>query len=329
MSSLELSRRRALAMLGAGFAAALAGCGGGAARAVSPPQSASPLEDLDRRYDALVGASRGHFGPGGLGVLAVAHEALRAGKAAGKWPHVGIEDLWAHAIKEGSVLFEDPDRRWGKTGPEETKDLIGQTTIGPWQMAVQNVRNIHGPTYGLDPAWSDGEVYAWARENPGIQAAMISDLIAANYAHRGVRNPYAIQEYFWLAAYVKGDIGQGPWDASVLATPPPGGTWQDLTDDDKRRTGFYAKQLVCGSRTNPYGLSYWLAVSGDEAGLRTLLRTWRDALRWRWDDARNEAVPTDEPAHLAIEPDDFKYLGDFPREQELLAALAGEVIAER
>ena len=44
-----------------------------------------------------------------------------------------------------------------------------------------------------------------------------------------------------------------------------------------RETGFYAKQLLLGSRFNPEGLLYWLYVSGDLQAIRQTLQTWSDA----------------------------------------------------
>lgn len=322
------TRREALGIVAMGVAATALGCARRQETTAPSRTEADSLADLDRRHEAMVAASATAFGPGGLIVLRTGYEALGRGRARGKWADVGLEDLWAHAIKEGSILFEDPNKRWGKTGPEETKDLIGQTTIGPWQMTVHNVRAVYGPRHGASPDWSDAEVYAWARENPRLQAAMIADLIAENYRDQGVRNPYAIQRYFWLEAFAKGQIGQGPWDSSVLATPPPGGSWKDLTDEDKRRTGFYGKQLVCGTKTNPRGLLYWLAVTNDADGIRALLRAWRDATKWVWDDTAAKAVATAEPAGMAIVHEDLKYLVGFAREHALVAALVDEVRSE-
>ena len=73
---------------------------------------------------------------------------------------------------------------------------------------------------------------------------MIIDYIQLSYETFGKRTPYAIQRYFWLEPFVKGELGQAEdWTRSVVAKPPPGGTWQDLTPAMKADTGFYAKHL--------------------------------------------------------------------------------------
>ena len=251
------------------FAAWVAGACGGCATA--PNQAA--LEDLDRRYEAIR-ATGDAYGPGGRIVLDTAYRVLREGRARGQWPLVGLEDLWVEAIQEGAGLFNQPDRRWGKTTAAETKDMIGQTTIGPWQITVTNVKAKYGLPYGVQPEWPDAQVYAYCRDNPDIQAKMIADYIQEAGTNYGRRGPYAIQRYFWLEGYTRGWIGQGAWDKSVLPEPP-GGDWTKLTPEMKADTGFYAKQILVGWRGNPRGLLYWLWVTGDTGGIRAALRTWR------------------------------------------------------
>lgn len=280
------------------------------------------LDDLDRRYEAILERIE-PFGEGGKIVLDTAYRVLREGKAEGKWPRVGLEDLWAESIKEGRSLFNQPERRWGKTTAEETKDMIGQTTIGPWQITVTNVKTIYGLPYGVQPDWPDAKVYVYCRDHPEIQAKMISDYIQEAYTKYGKRGPYGIQRYFWLEAYVKGWIGQGEWDKSVLPTAPDG-DWTKLTPEMKADTGFYAKQLLLGSRHNPYGLLYWLWVTGDEAGIREALRTWRDQKKRVWDDELGDAVLTEEPGDFAIRPEDLKYLEQFPECHADLTRLVNE-----
>lgn len=284
-----------------------------------------PVADLDRRYERLV-PHIGPFGEGGKIVLDVAYHALREGKAEGKWSLVGLEDLWAECIKEGRGLFNDPARRWGKTTAEETKDLIGQTTIGPWQITVTNVKTIYGIPYGISPEWSDAEVYAFCRDHPEVQAKMISDYIQGSYSKYGRRSPHAIQYYFWLEAYVKGWIGQGAWDKSVLAEPPDG-DWRKLTPEMKADTGFYAKQLLLGSRGNPYGLLYWLCITGDEPAILDTLRVWRDQKKMVWDDAARAGRFLDEPGGFAIQPEDLLYVQD-PECRAALTRLVEQVLAE-
>ncbi len=310
------------------LAIAVSGC-----RTTLTPDRAGPLTgeaaaaDLARRYELIL-AHSGNWGEGGKIVLDVAYNALREGRAAGKWDKVGLEDLWAESIKEGGGLFNKPDKRWGKTTAQETKDMLGQTTIGPWQITVQNVKSEYGLPYGIQRDWTNQQVYDYCRDHPEIQAKMISDYIQKAYTTYGRRGPYGIQRYFWLEAYVKGEIGKGAWDKSVLPTAPDG-DWRKLTPEMKADTGFYAKQLVCGTSYNPYGLLYWLWVTKDDAGIRYLLRTWRDQKLMVWDGAMNDAVPTDKPGDFAIRPDDLKYLEKFPECKADLTRLVNEVLAEK
>ena len=284
------------------------------------------LADLDRRYAAICG-QLDSYGAGGRLVLDTAYHTLREGKATGKWAAVGLEDLWAEAIQEGRGLFNDPSRRWGKTSAAETKDMLGQTTLGPWQITIDNVRNIYGRPYGVDPAWTEAEVYAYCRDDPTIQVKMIADYIQEAYTRYGRRSPYGIQRYFWLEGYVRCWIGQGPWDKSVLPEPPDG-DWQRLTPELKAETGFYAKQILCGWRGNPRGLLYWLWVTGDTDGIVEVLRTWRDQPRMEWDEARRDAVLTAEPGAFAIAVDDLKYLAPSAECQAAVACLVERVLGE-
>lgn len=287
-----------------------------------PTQStADILTTLLEKYERI-SQNIDEYGPGGRMVLDVAYFALAKGKAKGKWPLVSIEDLWAHAIKEGRSLFNKPDKRWGRTTAAETHDMIGQTTIGPWQITVTNVKNIYGLPYGVSKDWTNTQVNDYCREHPEIQAMMISDYIQLSYDDYGLRSPYAIQRYFWLEAYAKGEIGQGPWDSSPLAVPPSG-KWEDITPEMKRNTGFYAKQLLLGSKYNKHGLLYWLYITKDFEGIKDVFKTWKNQVRYVWKEDR--AVPTDEPGNFAIKPEDFKYCTDNPEFHQTLLKLLKEV----
>jgi hypothetical protein len=241
---------------------------------------------------------------------------------------VGLEDLWTECIQEGAGLFNDPDRRWGKTTAEETKDMIGQTTIGPWQITVTNVKTKYGLPYGVRPDWSDEKVYTYCRDHPDIQAKMIADYVQEAYTKYGRRGPYGIQRYFWLEAYVRGWIGQGRWDLSVLPTPPDG-DWRRLTPAMKANTGFYAKQVLVGWRGNPRGLLYWLWATNDLDAVREVLRTWRYQKKMVWDEKLGDAVSTDEPGNFAIRPRDLKYMRPFTECHTVLTRLVNEVLAEK
>jgi len=285
------------------------------------------LLDLDRRYEAILAASA-PFGEGGREVLEVAYRVLREGRAEGRWPLVGLEDLWAEAIKEGTVLFNRPERRWGLTTADETADMLGQNTIGPWQITVRNVRYIYGRPYGIEPDWPDVKVYTFCRDNPDIQARMIADYIQEAYEKYGRRSPYGIQCYFSLRAFVRGTIGMGRWDQSVLPAAP-GGNPALISPQDKANTGFYAKQLLLGTRTQPHGLLYWLWVTGDLDAIREVLRVWRDQRCFVWDEIRQKPRLTNVDGLFAIQPDDLKYLAVFPGCCPAVQPLVREVLAER
>lgn len=317
-----LGHYRAAVVMIIGLAAFCSSC-----QAPQPRPSPAQLADLDQRFQAIADHSAA-YGPGGKIVLETAYRTLRTGQAEGKWPLVGLEDLWVEAIQEGGALFNQPDRRWGKTTAAETKDMIGQTTIGPWQITVTNVKSKYGRPYGAQPDWSDAQVYAYCRDHPEMQVQMIADYIQEAYSTYGPRGPYGIQRYFWLEAYVRGWIGQGKWDQSVLPNPPDG-DWTKLTPEMKADTGFYAKQILLGWRGNPRGLFYWLWVTGDTAAIRDTLRTWRDQRQMVWDATANDAVATNEPGDYAIYPADLQYVKVFPECHTELVNLVLEVLMER
>jgi hypothetical protein len=297
---------------------------------VLPLTAAEPecpeLIDLDRRYQAMLKPSE-RYGEGGLEVLEVAYQALRQGKADNRWPLVGLEDLWAEAIKEGAGLFNKPARRWGLTRAGETDESFGQSTVGPWQMTINNVRNIYGPAYGIQPEWTDWRIYAYFRDNPDMQAGMIADYIQEAYGKYGRRGPYGIQRYFSLKPFIRGQIGLAAWDKPVLP-PARYGDWASLSPEMKADTGFYAKQVLLGTRSNPRGLLYWLWVTRDLDAIREALRTWRDQCRMIWDAASNKLLLTDAPGNFAIQPEDLKYLRAFPDCYAEINRLVSEVLAE-
>ena len=306
---------------------ALAWLGAACSGCRSPQQMAlqARLDDLDRRRAAILARSN-DFGPGGRVVLETAYRVLRDGQARQRWPLVGLEDLWVEAIQEGRGLFNQPDRRWGKTSAEETKDMIGQTTIGPWQITVTNVKTKYGLPYGVRPDWPDAQVYSYCRDHPEIQAKMIADYVQEAYAKYGRRGPYGIQRYFWLEGYTRGWIGQGAWDKSVLPEPPDG-DWTKLTPEMKADTGFYAKQILVGWRGNPRGLLYWLWVTGDEDAIRAALRTWRDQRKMAWSEPASDAALRDEPGDFAIQPEDLRYVP--PECRADLSRVVEQVLNER
>lgn len=293
----------------------------------APPAEPPDVLDLDRRYRTML-EHLGPFGDGGREVLDVAYRTLRRGRAEGKWNLVGLEDLWAEAVKEGAVLFNKPDRRWGLTRASETDDMFGQNTVGPWQMTISNIRLVYGRPYGIEPDWTEWRVYMYCRERPEVQAAMIADYIQEAYSQHGRRGPYGIQRYFSLSAYVRGQIGQGEWDRSVLAVSPAG-DWSALTPEAKANTGFYAKQVLLGTRANPYGLLYWLWVTDDLEAVREALRTWRDQTRMVWDEIRNRPTLTEDAGGFTIRPSDLKYLQTFRECHADIERLVGEILNER
>jgi hypothetical protein len=262
--------------------------------------------DLQARFERMLEKSR-DTGDGGREILETGYHTLAAGKAMMRWPDVGLEDLWAHALKEGRTMFNDPNVRWGKTGPKETADMLGQTTIGPWQMTLRNVQKEYGPQYGVRAEWTPGQVFEFCQKHPQIQAGMICDYIQISYSTYGTRAPYAIQRYFWLAAFVTGEIGQGPWDASVLPKPPDG-DWTKLTAEMKRNTGFYAKQILLGTEYNPRGLLYWLWVNDDHDGLQATLQMWADQRDGSWDEANAQANLIGRRGRFHISVEDLQYV---------------------
>ncbi|MDK2972301.1 MAG: hypothetical protein PWP23_2056 [Candidatus Sumerlaeota bacterium] len=297
--------------------------------------------DLATRYARIsefIGTEK--YGEGGQTVLAVAYKALSEKHAAGEGQLVGLEDLWAHSLQEGLALFNRPDALWGKTSAEETADMIGQTTIGPWQMTISNVRHVYGKPYGVEPQWSDTEIYTYCRDRPEIQAKMIIDYIQLSYETFGRRSPYAIQRYFWLDPFVKGEIGQSSdWTRSVLAKPPPGGSWKDLTPAMKADTGFYAKQVLLGTSYTDSGLLFWLYVTGDTQAVRETLRTWRDQKRVVVASegsstetgvtiAGTHYVLSNEPGGFAVQEDDIIYYGEYPEINQAIRGIVREVASE-
>ena len=266
-------------------------------------------DDLQRRFEMMLDRSR-DYGDGGREVLETAYHTLAAGRAMGRWIDVGLEDLWAHAIKEGNSLFNDPKARWGRTTAAQTRDMIGQTTIGPWQMTIGNVQKQYGQPYGVHKDWPAERAFHFCEERPGVQAGMICDYIAISYSSLGPRGPYAIQRYFWLSAFVKGEIGAGAWDKSVLPVAPDG-DWTKLTYAMKRDTGFYAKQILVGHAHNPHGLLYWLWVSGDLDAIRATLLAWKNQRDAEWDEGPADVKYLDTySGKFAVGVDDLKYVPD-------------------
>ncbi len=264
--------------------------------------------DLQHRFERMLELSR-DTGDGGREILETGYHALAAGQAMLRWPDVGLEDLWAHALKEGRTMFDDPNVRWGKTGPKETADMLGQTTIGPWQITLRNVQKEYGPPYGVRADWTPGDVFEFCQKHPQVQAGMICDYIQKSYSTLGTRTPYAIQRYFWLAAFVNGEIGQGAWDSSVLPKPPDG-DWTKLTAAMKRDTGFYAKQILLGTSYNPRGLLYWLWVTDDHAAIHATLQAWADQRDGSWDEAESQAKLIGPRGRYHISVDDLQYVPD-------------------
>lgn len=225
---------------------------------VSLSIAASP--DLQTRYDRIRRFSSAH-GTGGLAVLSQAYDVLQLGD----YKLVGLEDLWATALKEGRPLFAS-NHLWGATTATQTGDMLGQTTIGPWQITIANTKEL-GAGYGIQPDWNDAQIISFLKLRPRLQARLAADFIEKSYGELGLRAPQAIQRYFWLDGFQQKKIGQGPWYASVLAKNP----------GEMPQTGFYAKQLLLGSRFNPEGLLYWLYRSGDEDSVRSALKVWRES----------------------------------------------------
>src|SRR5262249_29476751 len=152
----------------------------------------------------------------------------------------------------------------GTRGPAQSRDMLGQTTLGPWQITLANARE-YGAPYGIHNEWTDSQLISFVQGQPGTQARLAADFIEDSYRDYGLRSPLAVQRYFWLDGFLQKKIGQGPWYNSVLALHP----------NEMSQTGFYAKQLLLGSRYNPDGLLYWLWISGDEEAIRATLDRWK------------------------------------------------------
>src|SRR5205085_1833699 len=133
-------------------------------------------------------------------------------------PLVGIEDLWATALKEGKNRFNQRNM-WGATGPAQTGDMLGQTTIGPWQITIENAREL-GATYGVSSNFSSADLISFLENRPKLQARIAADFLQESYTQYGKRSPWAMQRYFWLEAFREKKIGQGHWYDSVLAKNP-------------------------------------------------------------------------------------------------------------
>ena len=282
------------------------------------PTTQDTNADLQQRFERILAKSR-DYGDGGRLVLETAYHTLAAGRAMDRWPDVGLEDLWAHAIQEGRTLFNDDKARWGRTGPRETKDMIGQTTVGPWQLTTTNIQNEYGVPYGVHADWTMKQVFDFCESHPAVQAGMICDYIQKSYSMLGTRSPYAIQRYFWLEAFVKNEIGQGQWDKSVLPTPPDG-DWKKLTPAMKADTGFYAKQILLGYKTKSDGLLYWLWVTGDLDAISATLSMWKTQHDGTWNDAKQTVDWVESSGRFAVKEEDLKWVPD-----EARAAIADRV----
>jgi len=283
------------------------------------------IEILTLKYNAIMFNMGKEQGEGGKIVLTTAYNALKWGYGQGKWNLVGIEDLWAEALKEGGVLFNRPhEKRWGTTTAEETLDLIGQTTVGPWQLTTTNIKNVYGIPYGVKQNWTVRQTVEYLIANPEIQAKMIADYIQNSYTKYGKRSPYGIQNYFWLEAYVKREIGQGKWSDSVLCKIPTGKTWKDLTPEDKANTGYYAKQLLLGNNHENHGLMFWLWVTGDIDGIKDVFRVWRGQKVMVWDPEKNDAVLTEKQGDYRIKSEDILYCDCHPEFKQKMVMLVEE-----
>ena len=262
--------------------------------------------NLQHRFELMAEKSR-EFREGGRLVLETAYHTLAGGREIERWPDVGLEDLWAHAIQEGRSLFNNPKARWGRTGPRETKDMNGQTTVGPWQLTIGNITAEYGVPYGVHADWPEGKVFDFCEAHPGVQVGMICDYIQKSYSKFGTRSPFAIQRYFWLEAFVRNEIGQGQWDKSVLPVPPDG-DYQKLTPAMKADTGFYAKQILLGYDENPHGLLYWLWVTGDLDAISATLAAWKNQREGKWDAVNKKVDLLDPSGRFTIREEDLLHV---------------------
>ena len=70
-------------------------------------------------------------------------------------------------------------------------------------------------------------------------------------------------------------------------------------------------------------------MTGDQEGIREVLRIWRDQRVMVWDDQKNDAVRTERPGLFAIQPDNLKYVEPPSSCRDDLAQLVQEVLAEK
>jgi hypothetical protein len=255
------------------------------------------------------------YGKSGTETLQTAFRALQDLHRKGKDPLVELADLWTVCLQEGSSLFKTPQRLWGASSAEETLDMLGQTTVGPWQITVSNISQRLGPAYGIKQDWPASKVVDFCRKHHEVQAKMAADLIQNNYAsYGGKRSPYGIQSYFWLEAYLNGEIGQGEWDSEVLVAQDPFTRKPADSPALRKNTGFYAKQILLGWRGQPHGILYWLWVANEKEGMKEALRVWKDQVPWKWDGAKNKPrpVPGVAAGKFEIKEADVKYCSCHP-----------------
>src|SRR6266550_119723 len=139
--------------------------------------SNSKLVDKTNYQFEILSKSIDEYGPGGMDVLMTAFEGLSEHHVEGKAPSVELVDLWTESLQEGFILFDQPDRLWGPTPAGETLDLIGQTTIGPWQITDWNIRDTFGRPYGVHMDWDFETIVKFCRDKHWVQAKMAADYI--------------------------------------------------------------------------------------------------------------------------------------------------------
>ncbi len=246
-------------------------------------------------------------------LLDSSRDALEELNKQGKAPLVELTDLWAVVSQEGTyVTAGNILNYWGMNygdgtlrAMEETRD---DTFIGPWRLDTKDILK-YGPDCGATGTL-DQIIQSFA-DNSKLEVMIVASKLQDLYAQFGKRSPYALQSYFNLEAYLKGEIGQGKWDDYILVKYPP------VTPEKLKATGFYGKQLLMGSNTDPsyhyiaklecpYGMMYWIWVSRDYDGIKQTLLTWKNQVKWVWDHDKNAPVATAEPGNFGITQEDNK-----------------------